>query len=112
MKIERKKRVVILEELGIDGVLASWPLNSDAWIIPIEACLTATTLRLGNRPDWLVTPLDRMDEPATMTVEKAEQVKRDVKAAVKFEASITAEADKENEYFDDLMKHGFQGKSD
>lgn len=107
LKLTREKRVVLLEQLNIDGVLASWPLNSDAWIIPIEACLTAQTVRLCNRSDWLVTPLSRTDEPPT--IEMTKQVAKEIRTAAKFEATIVSEAEKENEYFDNLIKTGYQG---
>ncbi len=100
--IQRDTMKMITAGLSIDGIIASWPLNSEAWIIPVEAVDGMQSIRLTNRNDWLIVPIRRLDIPTRIDIDP--EVARQIKDMRKLEDSTVKEADKERAYFDGILK--------
>ncbi len=100
--IQHDAMKMITAGLSIDSIIASWPLNSEAWIIPVEAVDGMQSIRLTNRDDWLVVPIRRLDAPTRIDIHP--EVARQIKDMRSVESNTVKEADKEREYFDDILK--------
>ena len=102
--IQQDAMKMLTAGLSIDCILASWPLNNEGWLIPVEAIDGMQTIRLTNRDDWLITPIRRLDAPTRIDIHP--EVAKQIKDMRKLENTTVEEADKEREYFDSILNEG------
>lgn len=102
--IQQDAMKMLTTGLSIDCILASWPLNNEGWLIPVEAIDGMQTIRLTNRDDWLITPIRRLDAPTRIDIHP--EVAKQIKDMRKLENTTVEEADKEREYFDSILNEG------
>jgi len=93
---------MITDGLSIDGIIASWPLNNEAWIVPMEAVCSMQSVRLSNRDDWLIKPIVRLDAPTRIDIQP--EVAKQIKEQRATEEATVEEADRERDYFDSILK--------
>ncbi len=100
--VKQQAMKMIVDGLSIDSIIASWPLNSEAWLVPVEAFSGMQSIRLSNRDDWLITPIKRLDAPTRIDIspEVAKQIK-DMRAT---EDATLTEAKADRQYYDSLLK--------
>ncbi len=100
--IQHDTMKMITAGLSIDCIIASWPLNSEAWMIPVEVVDGMQSIRLTKRNDWLITSIRRLDAPTRIDIHP--EVARQIKDMRKVEDTTVKEADAEREYFDNILK--------
>lgn len=105
--IKRQNQKMIVDGLSIEYILASWLLNEQAWLIPVQAILGMQSVRLSNRPDWLVQPIKRFDAPTRIDLHPS--IAKELKEQGKGEEKIRVEADVERKYFDSLLRDSNEG---
>ncbi len=88
--------------LSIDSIIASWPLNNEGWIVPVEAIDGMQSVRLAKRNDWLIEPIRRLDAPTRIDIHP--EVAKQIKDMRSVERTTVEEADKERVYFNDILK--------
>lgn len=93
---------LMVDGLSIDNIIASWPLNNEAWLIPVGAITGMQSVRLSNRDDWLIAPIRRLDAPTRIDIDPA--IAKQIKEQGKAERTTIEEADNERDYFNDILK--------
>lgn len=101
--IQQNAMKMITDGLSIDYIIASWPLNTEAWLIPVEAVSGMQSIRLTNRDDWFIAPIKRFDAPIRIDIHP--DIARQIKERRTLEKDTAEEADKEREYFDSILSN-------
>lgn len=99
--IQQNTMRMITDGLSIDNIIASWPLNSEAWLVPVEAVSGMQSIRLSNRDDWLIVPIKRLDAPTRIDIHP--DVAKQIKEQRRTEEDTIEEADRERKYYDDIL---------
>lgn len=101
--IQQDTMRMITDGLSIDSIIASWPLNSEAWLVPVEAVSGMQSIRLSNRDDWLIVPIKRLDAPTRVDIHP--DVAKQIKEQRRTEDDVVVEADRERKYYDDILSN-------
>lgn len=92
---------LIVDSLSIDMIVASWPLNTDAWLIPVSAIAGMQSVRLANRPDWLLSSVRRIDSTTRIDMDPA--VAQQIKDQALTEKATRKDGDEERQYYDNIL---------
>ncbi len=101
--IQKDSMRLITDGMSIDGIIASWPLNNEAWLVPIEAICDMQSIRLTNRDDWLIKPIRRLDAPTRIDIHP--DVAKQIKERQANEIETVREVDKERKFFDSILSN-------